>query len=101
MRRGGVPSPRFFPAMSDGRVSGPAVKRDVWGRRAHRRAVSLRYIEGWPVDKIAKVMSKSGPAINSLLFQGRIQLREHLGRASRFFSDASESRDPAPGGSDE
>jgi len=53
-----------------------------------RQAVWMRHIEGRPLTEIADTMQKSTSAVNSLLFHGLRQLRQHLGRAARFFSDA-------------
>ena len=62
---------------------------------ARRRAVWMRHIEGKPCDEIATAMGKSRPAVNSLLFHGLQQLRDRLGEASRFLSDAPDSKEPS------
>lgn len=53
-----------------------------------RRAIYLRHIEGRPCHEIAREMQKSDAAVNGLLYQGLRELRERLGHARRFFSDA-------------
>jgi RNA polymerase sigma factor (sigma-70 family) len=55
-----------------------------------RRAIWMRHIEGRPLAEIAEEMQKTNAAVHSLLFNGLRQLRRRLGRAAKFFSDASE-----------
>jgi RNA polymerase sigma factor (sigma-70 family) len=57
-----------------------------------RQAIRMRYIEGLAPKEIALRMGKSAPAISALLFNGLRELRERLGHAAKFFSDAR-SRD--------
>lgn len=58
-----------------------------------RRAVRMRYLEGRSIAEIGQSLAKSKPAVHSLLFHGLRQLRERMGSAERFFSDAkSEDR---------
>ncbi|MGD8452555.1 MAG: RNA polymerase sigma factor [Phycisphaerae bacterium] len=59
-----------------------------------RRAVQLRYIEGLSHQAIAKLMRRSKPAVNSLLFRGLRELRGRIGQATLFFSDARSSDEP-------
>jgi RNA polymerase sigma-70 factor (subfamily 1) len=54
-----------------------------------RRAIYMRYIEGRSRQEIARAMDKSDAAVSSLLYQGLRELRERLGHACRFFSDAA------------
>lgn len=61
-----------------------------------RRAIQMRYLEGYPPSEIAGKMHKSVSAVNSLLFRGLRELRARLGDAKRFFSDARSS-DPVNG----
>ena len=56
-----------------------------------RRAIHMRYIEGRPPREIAAILGKSSAAVNGLLFHGLRELRERLGDACRFFSDAQSS----------
>ena len=44
----------------------------------HRMAVILRRYEEMPYEDIAKVLSMSVPAVKSLLFRARTQLKETL-----------------------
>lgn len=56
-----------------------------------RLAVHLRHIEGWSVKQIAAYMQRSEPAVHGLLFHGIRQLRERMGDAERYLSDAGSS----------
>ncbi len=51
-----------------------------------RQVIWLRYIEGRTTNEIAKALKKTKPAVNGLLFRGMRDLRERLGRASKFMS---------------
>lgn len=57
-----------------------------------RQAIRMRYIEGLGLKEIALRMGKTAPAISALLFNGLRELRERLGHAAKFFTDAR-SRD--------
>jgi RNA polymerase sigma factor (sigma-70 family) len=52
-----------------------------------RRAICLRYLQGLTHKEIAHEMSKSEPAVNSLLYNALCELRVHVGAAERYFSD--------------
>ena len=54
----------------------------------HRRVIEMHYIEGRTRADIAQAMQTTISAINSLLYRARENLRDRLGSASRFFSDA-------------
>jgi DNA-directed RNA polymerase specialized sigma24 family protein len=56
-----------------------------------RRAIQMRYIDGQTPQEIAGKMQKSAAAVKGLLFHGLRELRERLGDAKRFFSDARSS----------
>ncbi len=56
-----------------------------------RDAIGMRYIEGRSISEIAGAMAKTKSAVHSLLFHGLRQLRERIGHASKFFSDAPSS----------
>ena len=56
-----------------------------------RRAIRLRYFDGLSLEEVSRAMEKSPQAINSLLFHGLRQLRELLGSAASYFSDARSS----------
>jgi RNA polymerase sigma-70 factor (ECF subfamily) len=58
-----------------------------------RRAIWLRYIDGKQHDEIAEAMNKTKPAVNSLLARGLRQLRERMGSAASFLSDAPSSEE--------
>jgi RNA polymerase sigma-70 factor (subfamily 1) len=53
-----------------------------------RRAVFLRHVKGMHRAEIAVAMSKTKPAVNSLLFHGLKQMRESMGPAAAFLTDA-------------
>lgn len=55
----------------------------------HRSALWMRYIEGRSTAEIAKMLKKTPAAVNNLLYKGKVQLRERLGRASGFLSDTA------------
>ena len=75
-------------AMSEKEAS-RAVRVALARLRADRRqAIRMRYIEGLGPKEIAARMGKSAPAISALLFNGLRELRERLGHAAKFFSDA-------------
>ncbi len=59
-----------------------------------RRAVSLRYLDGRPLDEVGRLMNRTPQAVNSLLFHGLRQLRDLLGPAAAYFSDARSSESP-------
>lgn len=54
-----------------------------------RSALWMRYIEGRSTAEIASLLKKTPAAVNSLLYQGKVGLREQLGQASRFLSDTT------------
>lgn len=56
-----------------------------------RRAIQMHYIEGRSHREIAQFMQKTPAAVNSLLFQGRREMRKYLGDAGKYFSDARSS----------
>lgn len=60
-----------------------------------REALRLRYFEGQTIQEIAQSMQKSKTAANSLLYAARKRLRQHLGRASRFFTHVRDVEDTA------
>lgn len=53
----------------------------------YRIAIELRYLEGNSQEEIAKLMHKTRPSVNSLLFRGMRKLRELLEPVGRFLSD--------------
>lgn len=61
-----------------------------------RRAIWMHHIEGCGIAEIAATMEKSRAAVASLLFHGRRQLRDRLGSAAKYFSDAGRSEDASP-----
>lgn len=56
---------------------------------SRRQAISMHFVEGKSFQEIADAMHKTTPAVRSLLFHGLRQLRDQLGRASKFLSDGS------------
>jgi RNA polymerase sigma-70 factor (ECF subfamily) len=52
----------------------------------HRQAISLRYIDGHPLDSIAVIMDRSSDAVRGLIFRGLRELEEKLGSPGRFLS---------------
>jgi RNA polymerase sigma-70 factor (ECF subfamily) len=52
----------------------------------YRQALGLRYLEGLPVAEVAARMQRSEHAIHMLCHRGLEQLRQVLGRSSRFFT---------------
>lgn len=53
---------------------------------ARRQAVVYRYLEGKSHDEIATLMSRTKPAVNSLIFNGLRQLQRILGPPASFLS---------------
>jgi RNA polymerase sigma-70 factor (ECF subfamily) len=53
----------------------------------HRRAVELRYFEGYSLEETARLMDRSTGAVRGLLDRAKKKMRETLERASRFLSD--------------
>jgi RNA polymerase sigma factor (sigma-70 family) len=53
---------------------------------ANRRAISLKYIEGHPVESIGRIMDKTTDAVRALIFRGLRQLEDQLGSSASFFS---------------
>jgi RNA polymerase sigma factor (sigma-70 family) len=56
-----------------------------------RRAVHLHYIEGRSRREVARAMGRSEAAVNSLLYNGLLELRSLLGDAASYFSDVDSS----------
>ena len=56
-----------------------------------RQAIKLHYIDGRSRAEIAREMGKTEAAVNSLLFHGLRQLRDLLGDAAKYFTDARSS----------
>jgi RNA polymerase sigma factor (sigma-70 family) len=56
-----------------------------------RQVVELRYMKGKGHDEIATIMGKTTRAVNSLLFRARQQMKESMGPAAAFLSDADSS----------
>lgn len=55
---------------------------------SNRRALWLHYIEGRSRKQVATLMGRTPSAVNGLLFRGLQLLRDRMGHARRFFSDA-------------
>ena len=57
-----------------------------------RTVISLRHIEGLPVVEVAERMQRTPNAVKALLARSRSLLREHIGSAAAFFTDAPSTR---------
>lgn len=57
--------------------------------RDQRLAVELRYLQSRSWEETAATMQKTVPAIRGLLNRAMANMRTRMGRASRFFSDAT------------
>ena len=53
------------------------------------QAIRMRYLEGRSVDEIAREMNKTVDAVESLIYFGRCDLKERLGKLDRLLSQAS------------
>lgn len=53
-----------------------------------REAISLRYLRGLPVAEVAQKMNATENAVRGLVFRGLHEMRQRLGHAREFFSDA-------------
>jgi RNA polymerase sigma-70 factor (ECF subfamily) len=53
----------------------------------YRRAIELRYFDGYSVEETAVLMGRTTGAIRGLVDRARKQLRETLGRASHYLSE--------------
>jgi RNA polymerase sigma-70 factor (ECF subfamily) len=60
-------------------------------RQDRRRAVYMHHIEQRSYKEIAQVMGKTEEAVNSLVYNGLLDLRLVLGDAAKYFSDACSS----------
>ncbi len=58
-----------------------------------RKAITHHYLEGRSQEETARLIRRSKPATNSLLFRAMRRLRGELGSAARFFSDAEQRND--------
>ncbi len=54
-----------------------------------QRVISMRYLEGKSLNEIAHETGRTKQAVRSLVYQGIRQMKEELGHASAFFSDAA------------
>ncbi len=59
--------------------------------RHYRTVLLLRYGQDLPVPVVARAMDRSDAATHSLLYNARRRLRECLGHAAKYFTDASDS----------
>ena len=57
-------------------------------RDRNREAISLRYLRGLPVAEVAQRMNTTENAVRGLVFRGLHEMRQQLGHAREFFSDA-------------
>jgi RNA polymerase sigma-70 factor (ECF subfamily) len=54
----------------------------------NREAISLRYLRGLPLAQVAQRMNTTENAVRGLVFRGLHEMRQRLGHAREFFSDA-------------
>jgi RNA polymerase sigma-70 factor (ECF subfamily) len=52
----------------------------------YRRAIELRYFDGYSLEETAVLMGRTTGAVRGLVDRARRQIRESLGRASRYLS---------------
>jgi RNA polymerase sigma-70 factor (ECF subfamily) len=52
----------------------------------HRQAIHLRYFSGYSIEETAVLMGRTTGAVRGLIDRARKQLRDSLGRASRYLS---------------
>ena len=74
----------------------------------HKRALTLRYLEGHLPEEVAKIMHQPKNVVRGLLWHGAKKLRGRMGPAGQWFSDAEpeeylwkvlgESKDPTDSG---
>jgi len=57
----------------------------------HRQVITLHHLEGRSHEEIGKIMNRTTDAINGLMYRALKELRNEMGRASRYFSDAPDS----------
>lgn len=55
---------------------------------AEYRAIQMYHLDGNSKQAIATAMKRTPAAVNSLIYRGKRLLRQHMGSASRYFSDA-------------
>jgi RNA polymerase sigma-70 factor, ECF subfamily len=53
----------------------------------YRRAIQLRYFDGYSLEETAILMGRTTGAVRGLLDRARKQVRESLGRASKYLSE--------------
>jgi RNA polymerase sigma-70 factor (ECF subfamily) len=53
----------------------------------YRRAIELRYFDGYSLEETAILMDRTTGAVRGLVDRARRQIRELLGRASHFLSE--------------
>ena len=53
----------------------------------YREAIELRYFDGYSLDETAVLMGRTAGAVRGLVDRAKKQIRDSLGRASRFLSD--------------
>jgi RNA polymerase sigma-70 factor (ECF subfamily) len=53
----------------------------------YRRAIELRYFEGYSLEETAILMDRTTGAVRGLIDRARRQIRESLGRASHYLSE--------------
>ncbi|MEX2315556.1 MAG: sigma-70 family RNA polymerase sigma factor [Pirellulales bacterium] len=53
----------------------------------HRRAIQLRYFDGYSLEESAVLMGRTTGAVRGLVDRARKQIRDALGRASKYLSE--------------
>ena len=54
----------------------------------HKRALTLRYLEGYLPEEVAKIMHQPKNVVRGLIWHGARKLRGRMGPAGKWFSDA-------------
>jgi RNA polymerase sigma-70 factor (ECF subfamily) len=57
----------------------------------YRRVIRLKYFEGLTNEQVARRMGKTTDSIRNIAYRGLLQLRDALGSAARYLSDANSS----------
>jgi RNA polymerase sigma factor (sigma-70 family) len=56
---------------------------------ACRQAIWLRFIAGHPLQEVARRMQRTSSSVRALIFRGLRQMKNQLGSAAKFLTDAS------------
>jgi RNA polymerase sigma-70 factor, ECF subfamily len=80
--------PNHTPSQSVARREGIQALRTALASlpEEHRQAIQLRYFSGYSVEETAVLMGRTTGAVRGLIDRARKQIRDSLGRASRYLS---------------